>query len=111
VVKDTPVLRRRTLAGMAGRLAAIESHRGEIRAIARRHRAMSVAVFGSVARGEDAPGSDVDVLVEFAPGASLLDLMAIQDDLEALLGCPVDVVSRGGLKDRDEHIRREAIPV
>ena len=83
----------------------------EIHAIARRHRARSVSVFGSVARGEDRPGSDIDFLVEFEPGASLLDLMAIQDDLEALLGCTVDVVSAGGLKDRDEHIRREAVLV
>ena len=104
-------LSARTLAGMGGRLAAIEGHRDEIRAVARRHRAVSVAVFGSVARGEDGPGSDVDLLVKFAPGASLLDLMGLQDDLEALLGCRVDVVSVGGLKDRDEHIRREAIPV
>ena len=68
-------------------------------------------VFGLVARGEDRPGSDIDFLIEFEPGASLLDLMAIQDDLEALLDCTVDVVSAGGLKDRDEHIRREAVLV
>ena len=37
--------------------------------------------------------------------------MAIQDDLEALFACKVDVVSAGGLKDRDEHIRREAVRV
>ena len=89
----------------------MELRRDEIRAIARRHRARSISVFGSVARGDDGPDSDVDFLVEFEAGASLLDLMRIQDDLEALLGCPVDVLSAGGLKDRDEHIRREAIPV
>ncbi len=54
---------------------------------------------------------DIDFLVEYEPGASLLDLMAIQDDLEALLACRVDVVSAGGLKDRGEHIGREAILV
>lgn len=54
---------------------------------------------------------DIDFLVEFEPGASLLDLMAIQNDLEALLRCSVDVVSTRGLKDPDEHIRREAVLV
>ena len=87
----------------------VQQRRGEIRAVAASHHACGISVFGSVARGDDGPGSDVDFLVEFEPGASLLDLMRIQDDLEALLGCPVDVVSAGGLKPRDEHTRREAI--
>ncbi|MHB1166080.1 MAG: nucleotidyltransferase family protein [Candidatus Nanopelagicales bacterium] len=93
------------------RLAVVESHRDDIQAITGRHRARSVSVFGSVARGDDGPASDVDFLVELEPGASLLDLMRIQDDLEHLLGCGVDVVSVGGLKDLDDHIRREAVPV
>jgi hypothetical protein len=96
---------------MGERMESVERHSDAIHDIARRHRARSVSVFGSVARGEDSPGSDIDFLVEFEPGASLLDLMAIQDDLEALLACRVDVVSAGGLKDRDEHIRREAVRV
>ena len=48
-------------------------------------------------------------LVDFEPGSSLFDLLRLQDELTALLGCPVDVVSAGGLKPRDEHIRREAL--
>ncbi len=96
---------------MGTRLAAVQTHRDEIHAIAARHRALSVSVFGSVARGDDRPDSDIDFLVEFEPGASLLDLMRIQDDLEDLLGGQIDVVSVGGLKDRDEHIRREAVLV
>jgi predicted nucleotidyltransferase len=96
---------------MGNRLSAVAQQREEIHAIAGRHRARSISVFGSVARGEDRPDSDADFLVEFEPGASLLDLMGIQDELEALLGCPVDVLSVGGLKDRDEHIRREAVSV
>lgn len=90
---------------------AVESHREAIHVIAGRNRARSISVFGSVARGDDSLHSDIDFLVEFEPGASLLDLMRIQDDLEELLGCRVDVVSAGGLKDRDEHIRREAVLV
>ena len=101
----------RTLAVMGTRLAAVQAHRDEIRMIAARNRARSVSVFGSVARGDDGPDSDIDFLVEFEHGACLLDLMRIQDDLEALLGGHIDVVSAGGLKDRDDHIRREAVLV
>ena len=50
-------------------------------------------------------------LVEFEPGSSLFDLMHLEDDLEELLGCPVDVISVGGLKARDDHIRRDALPL
>ena len=96
---------------MGNRLAALHSQRDAIHAIAVRHGAQSIAVFGSVARGEEHPESDVDFLVEFQPGASLSNLMKLEDDLEALLGCTVDVVSAGGLKPRDEHIRRGAVPV
>lgn len=96
---------------MGARLRAIHGQRDAIQAIAVRHHARSLSVFGSVARGDDGPDSDIDFLVDFEPGASLIDLMQIQDELESLLSCTVDVVSLGGLKDRDEHIRREAIPV
>lgn len=76
-----------------------------------RHHARRVSVFGSVARGEERDGSDVDFLVEFEPGSSLTDLMDLEDELAALLQCPVDIVSVGGLLARDEHIRAEAIPL
>lgn len=68
-------------------------------------------MFGSVARGEDGPSSDIDFLVDFEPGSSLFDLLHLQDELAELLGCEVDVVSTGGLKPTDDHIRREAIPL
>lgn len=92
-------------------MAAIQRQREAIYAIAKHHGALSIAVFGSVARGNDHPDSDVDFLVEFEPGSSLLNLMNLQDELEELLGCSVDVLSAGGLKPRDEHIRSEALPV
>ena len=92
-------------------MVAIQHQRDAIHAIAKRHGALSIAVFGSVARGEEQPDSDTDFLVAFEQGASLLNLMRVQDDLEGLLGHSVDVVSVGGLKARDNHIRREAIPV
>ncbi len=89
----------------------LEENRAAIGEIVTRHRGTSIAVFGSVARGDEHDNSDIDFLVEFEPGSSLFDLLHLQDELGALLGTPVDVVSFGGLKDRDEHIRREAVPL
>jgi predicted nucleotidyltransferase len=89
----------------------VEERRQEITELARRHRGRSIAVFGSVARGEDQVGSDIDFLVDFEPGSSLFDLVRLQDDLAELLGCKVDVVSVGGLKERDRHILEEALPL
>ncbi|MEZ5144109.1 MAG: nucleotidyltransferase family protein [Acidimicrobiales bacterium] len=60
-------------------------------------RARSVAIFGSVARGDDTADSDLDFLVEFEAGSSLFDLVYLRDDLTQLLGHDVDVVSSGGL--------------
>lgn len=67
----------------------------------------SLALFGSVARGDDTAKSDI----EFLPGSSLFDLLHISEKLDGLLGVSVDVVSVGGLKVRDDHIRREAVPL
>jgi uncharacterized protein len=70
----------------------------------------TVAVFGSVARGEEQAGSDVDLLVGPAAEASLFDLAQFADDMEQLLGRPVDVVSRRGLDPvRDRNILSEAV--
>ena len=55
-------------------------------------------VFGSVARGEDRPGSDVDLLADLPPGMSLLGLARLQAELEAILGTRVDLVPAGDLK-------------
>ena len=96
---------------MGPRRKLVEARRDEIRDAVRRHRGRSVAVFGSVARDEESATSDIDFLVEFEPGSSLFDLLHLTEDLQALLGIEVDVISAGGLKDRDEHIRREAIPL
>jgi len=100
-----------TLVAMQERRGRIEAKRDEIHEVVRRHRGRSVALFGSVARGDDTPDSDIDFLVEFEPGSSLFDLMDLQEALAELLGEAVDVVSLGGLKERDDHIRREAVPI
>ena len=69
------------------------SRRDEILGIAARHGARNIRVFGSVARGEDHPSSDLDLLVDMETDRSLLDLVALQQDLEALLRRSVDVVT------------------
>lgn len=90
----------------------LEEKREEILSIASEHGARDVRVFGSVARGEADHESDVDFLVDLEPGRSLLDLGGLQMDLEALLGCRVDVVTVPGLKARiRERVLREAMPV
>lgn len=67
-------------------LEQLNRHRDNLLALASRHRATRIRIFGSVARGEDKPDSDIDLLVDFAPEASLLDLVGLQQDAEALLG-------------------------
>ena len=89
----------------------LTARRDEILAIVKRHHGRSISVFGSVARGDDHAGSDIDFLVDFEPGSSLFDVLRVGDELTELLGRRVDVVSRGGLKERDDHIRCEAVPL
>jgi hypothetical protein len=90
-------------------LDELRRRRAEILGVARKRRVNRIAVFGSVARGEARPDSDLDLLVDFEPGTSLLDHVGLFKDLEELLGVGVDVVARGALKPRDEHIRAEAV--
>ena len=75
----------------------LREKREEILEIAARYGAYNVRVFGSVARGEAGPGSDVDFLVNMEPGRSLFDLGGLLVELQDLLGCDVDVVTEPGL--------------
>ncbi len=77
-------------------------------AIPAQHRAANVAVYGSVARGDDTAFSDIDLLVDFLPGASLIDEFRLENELTEFLATDVDVVERAGFKTRDQHIRDEA---
>jgi uncharacterized protein len=72
-------------------------HLNEIRRIARNHGAVRLRVFGSRASGAVSESSDLDLLADFEAGRDLLDLIGLKQDLEALLGCRVDVVTEAGL--------------
>jgi predicted nucleotidyltransferase len=79
---------------------------------ATRHGARNVRVFGSVARGEADDTSDIDFLVEMAPGRSLLDMGGLLMELRELLQRDVDVVSERGLRrEIRERVLREAVPL
>ena len=90
----------------------LEQRRNEILTLAARHGARDIRVFGSVARGEGGPASDVDFLVDMEEGRNLLDLVGFWQDLEELLGCRVDVITDGGISPYlRERIYTEAIPL
>lgn len=86
------------------------ARREEIIALAAKHKAEHVRVFGSVARGEADDASDIDLLVHFQPDASLFDLMDLKEASESLLRVPVDVVSDRGLSPfLKDSILRDAL--
>ncbi|MCE5240835.1 nucleotidyltransferase family protein [bacterium] len=87
----------------------LHEKREEILALAAKHKAHNVRVFGSAVRGEDGPESDVDFLVEFEPGVRLMERLTFMVELEELLGRQVDVCSDRSLEPLiQEQVRREA---
>ena len=93
-------------------LDLIRKKRSRILTIAGRHGATNLRIFGSVARGEAGSESDLDLLVEMEPGRSLLDHIALIQDLEEDLGCRVDVVTEKALKERyRKKILEEVVPL
>ena len=84
----------------------LQDKRDEVLRIAASHGARDVQIFSSLARGEARADSDIDFLVKLDPGRSLLDLVAIKQDLEDLLGCQVDVVTEAAISP---YIREEVL--
>jgi len=76
----------------------VDRHRAELKAVLDRHGLSNARVFGSVARGEEDTESDVDLLVDVPEGVGLVTLGRCQEELERLLGAPVDLVPAGDLK-------------
>ena len=65
-----------------------------------RFRAANPCVFGSLLRGDDSDGSDLDILVDALPGTTLFDLTGLQVTLEDMLGVPVDLLTSGDLPEK-----------
>lgn len=94
----------------------IQEKREDILWIAEKHGASTVRVFGSVARGEAGPDSDVDFLVEVEPQRSLMDISSMVVDmvveLQSLLGCSVDLAEPEGLHPlMRDRVLKEAMPL
>jgi hypothetical protein len=88
----------------------LRTKRERVLQIAAQYGVSNVRVFGSAARGDAGPGSDVDFLVNLGPGLSLLSYIALKQDLEDLLGVAVDVVDESSLHRRiRERALREAV--
>lgn len=86
--------------------------REQVIELAARHHASNVRVFGSVARGEARPDSDLDLLVQMQPGATIFDLVELWLDLKELLGREVSVISEGGLQAHfRERISKDLKPL
>ena len=92
-------------------LDRIRSLRGKIYEIARKHKADKVYVFGSCARMEEMPDSDVDFIAEFQPHSSLFDLGGLQYDLQKLLGCKVDLIPEDSLREDNfaANVRKDMV--
>lgn len=79
----------------------LRRHETDVAKVIARYPIARAWVFGSVARGDDRPDSDLDLLVELRRGASFADYIDLEDDLTATLGCPVDVVTTKELESND----------
>jgi uncharacterized protein len=91
---------------------SLRQNREAILEIARRHGAEDVRIFGSIARGDAKGGSDVDILVRFAAGRTLLDHAALIADLQDLLGIRVDVIDADGMRPRFRAVvEKDALPL
>ena len=97
--------------GMSRRDLILVEHREAIRRAAVNHKARSIALVGSTARGEDTDKSDYDFLADFLPGATLFDHAALELALEDILAGAVDVMSAAAAKDRFPGMFEEAVQV
>ncbi len=91
---------------------ALQTNRAAIRDVVERHRARNARVFGSVLRGDDQEGSDLDILIDPTSETTLFDIGAIQHELLQLLGVPVDVLTPNALPDKFRaQVIAEALPI
>ncbi len=91
---------------------ALEQHREEVREIVRRFGADNPRLFGSVARGEDVEGSDIDILVDLPERESYRQIFRIEDAIASLLGCKVEVYPADNHRSRFyERISEDLRPI
>lgn len=90
--------------------AVVTQHRDEIRRLVAHHRGSDARIIGSVARGTDRSGSDLDLVVRFSDDASLYDLVELREDLHDLLGVDVDVLSERAMAAADLSIK-DSVPL
>ena len=91
---------------------ALDLNRAAIRQVVASHRAQNARVFGSVIHGQDTEGSDLDLLIDTTPETTLMDVAAIQLELQNLLGVSVDVLTPKALPETfRNHVMSEAVPV
>jgi uncharacterized protein len=111
-VTPTPPMVERLLAATRIRPSvALDRNRERVREIVASHGGSNARIFGSVARGEDTVGSDLDLLVSFEPATTIFDVAALVDDLEQALGVPVQVVGDSGEGAVLQGARSEAVAV
>jgi uncharacterized protein len=92
--------------------AIVQARSAAIHALASHRRAANPRLFGSVLHGSDNGNSDIDILVDTLPGATLFDLGGLQQDLQDLLGTPVDLLTPGDLPSEfRERVLAEARPI
>ena len=90
----------------------LHRRRDAIRAIALKHGASNLRLFGSVVRGEERPDSDIDLLIDLAETRGFVDYLALVDELENLFGRRVDVIIRRSLSPHfHPYIEAEALPL
>lgn len=105
-------MRQESLEETMGIAEVVGPRRDEVLALAHKHGATNVRVFGSLATGRFDATSDIDLLVDLEHGRSLFDLGGLLVDLQELLGRPVDIVTEKGLKSRiRERVLRESVPL
>ncbi len=91
---------------------ALAANRDAIRRVVESHHARNARVFGSVLRGQDTDGSDLDLLIDPTPDTTLFDIGALRYELGQLLGVPVDVLTPNALPDNFRaSVLGEARPV
>lgn len=91
---------------------SLKNHRDQVREVLQRFSMANPRIFGSTARGEDTEQSDLDILVDAPHGTSLYDLAGVELELEAILGCKVEVLTKGFLApDIAERAEADLLPI